>query len=298
MGIKAATLLTAGFLAVLLVMTSAPADAADGGGVVQCYNEALGTVQATLASDCKDRVVGEEEAAAIRKKRRAYIQKVLSGPPGSPVQGKQLAGTGSGFFVAEDGSVVTSRHVIEDCAAVSISPTFGEMVFATSIVPDEKTDLALLRADVVPPAVAPLAAAGDLALLSPAYVTGYPNRGLVAIEPILTPVDILQQKSQTDRGPAIVVRGDIRQGNSGGPLLDSGGGVLGVVFGKVDSVNTYQATGEIINNIGLALQGDVLKGFLESNNVDFRLSARGSIQPAGLILDDARPFLVQVGCWR
>ncbi len=286
--------LWAGFLMALAVTTPTPASASD---AVQCYNEALGTVQETLASDCAGRIVTRDEAATLRKERRDYIQKVLTGPPGG-IQGKQLAGLGSGFFVAADGSVITSHHVVEDCAVVSISPTFGERVIVSKVVADAESDLALLRADIEPPAVAPLNAADDMAILDPGFVIGYPDRGLVTIEPVMSAVEILQRESPTDRGPAIVVRGDVRRGNSGGPLLDSGGNVLGVVFAKVDSVNVYKKTGETVTEIGLALPARALEDFLRKNGVAYQVSGRRPPQPAARILEDARPFLVQVGCWR
>lgn len=294
------------FFAVFVVALLLPAAAAQaqdsgaaapaGAAAVQCYNESLGTVQETLADDCKGRIVSAEEAERLRKKRRNYIRKALTSPS-SKVPGKRLTGLGSGFFVAADGSVVTSRHVIDDCAAVSISPTFGEMEMASHIASAADTDLALLRADIRPPAVAPFTGSANAALLGSAFVVGYPNRGLVTVEPVLSTVEVLASEQETDRGPAIVVRGDIRQGNSGGPLLDSGGGVLGVVFAKINSVNVYKNTGQLIRDIGLAVPGEILTRFLKSNGVELKVSSPRPPQPAERILSDARPFLVQVGCW-
>lgn len=272
--------------------------AVDPGAAVQCYNEALGTVQETLARDCQGEIVSEEQAEALRKDRRKYIQKLLSDPAASKVPGKRLTGTGSGFFVSANGSVITNHHVIDGCAAVSISPTFGEMVLASEVVSDKKSDLALLRADVVPPAVASLAADVQTVGLGPAYVVGYPNRGLVTIEPILSAVEILNTKGRTKQGPAVVVRGDIRQGNSGGPLLDSGGSVLGVIFAKVNSVNVYEATGQIVRDVAMAVPSETVQSFLEAHDVDFRRSMRRPPQLAERILSDTRPFLARVGCWK
>src|SRR3546814_2134794 len=112
---------------------------------------------------------------------------------------------------------------------------------------------------------------------------------MVAIAPVLTAVDILRRESHTPRGPAIIVRGDIRRGNSGGPLLDSGGNVIGVVFAKVDSVNVYQTTGQAVREIGLASPGEVLQTFLKDQGVDYRAAQGGFPQPEDRILAEARP---------
>lgn len=288
--------LVAAVLCLLLTQLSAPAKA--GETAIQCYNQALGTVQETLARDCGGRIVSDEEAAEIRKARRAYIQKIYSAPRSGLVEGKRLSGQGSGFFVAWDGSVITSHHVVDDCEAISITPTFGEMSLATIAAFEAPTDLALLRGEFAPPAVAPLVERDTMPILGETFVIGYPERGLVTIEPVLSAVEVLYEKRETERGPAIIVRGDVRQGNSGGPLLSGDGSVLGVVFAKVDSVSTYKATGEVVQDIGLVRPGDVLKNFLAANNVAFRTSHGRPPQPADRIFEGARPFLVQVGCWR
>lgn len=297
--VKVANRPSAGGLLVLLLGFLAPAATAeDGHATVNCFDESLGTVHRTLASDCRGRPVSGDEAASIRQQRRDYIQKVLAKPPHPDVAGMQLAGLGSGFFVAPDGSVVTSHHVIESCAAVSITPTFGEMRLATAVAEDPKTDLALLRSDITPPGIASIVAGAGPAIIGSAYVIGYPNKGMVTIEPILTTVEVIGRESNSPKGPAIVLRGDIRRGNSGGPLLDTGGSVLGVVFAKVDSVTVYQTTSQVVQEIGLASPGDILTTFLSAQGVDYRVGYGRPPQPVDRIMEDLRPFMAQIGCWK
>src|SRR3546814_18097432 len=80
---QAAGIAAAGLFASLLVgvMAPAPATAGDGHTVVHCLDDNLGTVRKTLATDRKGRAVTEEEAAAVKKQRRDYIQQVLSKVP-------------------------------------------------------------------------------------------------------------------------------------------------------------------------------------------------------------------------
>jgi S1-C subfamily serine protease len=265
---------------------------------VNCLDEVAGTVQRTLARDCAGRILSEAEAATAQQKRRDYIQGVLSRSPDPQIEGLSLAGLGSGFFVAADGSVVTSHHVIDSCAAVSITPTFGEMKLATSVASDPATDLALLRSNVVPPKVGGLIAGEDPLPTGTVFVLGYPSNGLATIVPTLSLVDIIGREGNTPFGGAIVIRGDIRRGNSGGPLLDSGGNIIGVVFAKINSVNVYRSTGQVVRNVGYALPGDVLEAFLKTQDIDFSLTRHHAPKSAERMLEDARPFLVQVGCWK
>jgi S1-C subfamily serine protease len=282
----------------LWLLLPAPVSAQGGHEVVQCLDEAVGTVQKTLASDCRGRVVAEDEAAVLRNHRRDYIQKVLSRAPDPKLQGKKLARVGSGFFIAEDGSVLTSHHIVEGCSGISVAPTFGELRLVTGVVPDEEADLALLRTDAAPPAIAVFAQDSGPAIVASAFVSGYPEQGMVTMSPVLTAVEVLRREADTPHGPAMIVRGDIRKGNSGGPLLDTGGNVIGVVVAKIDSVALYKATGETVVDVGLILPGDRVQRFLEAQSVEYRHDQRQPLQPPDRILEDTRPFMVQVGCWK
>jgi len=290
-------LFACGLMVQVFACFGAVATAQNGHQSVNCANDQVGTVQRTLAEDCVGRVVTDEEAAEIRQQRRDYVRNALSRSELPGVAGKRLSGLGSGFFVANDGAAVTSNHVVKDCAAITVTPTFGEMRTATIVATDPETDLALIRSDAIPPGIAGIVPGERPAVIGAAYVIGYPNRGLVTIEPVLTAVDVVAREGKTPVGPAIVLRGDIRQGNSGGPLLDSAGRVLGVVFAKVNSVNVYNATGQVVRNIGFALPGDTLEAFLAIHDVDYEVTQTSSPQPEDRILEYARPFLAQVGCW-
>ena len=294
----AALALAALGLAALTGVLPAPAAAQAGHAAVNCLDENHGTVHETLAGDCRGRIVSDEEAAPFRQDRRDYIRKALSNSPFPEMAGKRLVGLGSGFFIAEDGSVATSHHVVGDCAAVSVTPTFGEMRLATTVIVDPESDLAVLRTDIVPPKVPRLTAAGAQISPGPAYVVGYPSRGLVTIEPVVAAVEVLGRDQNTSKGPAIIVRGDVRRGNSGGPLLDANGSVLGVVVAKIDSVSVYQTSGKVVRDIGLALPADRLAAFLAQHGVDYQMAGERTSQQNGRILEEARPFLVQIGCWQ
>lgn len=287
-------------LVAMLLGSAAPSLAAAQGGhvLVHCLDADLGTVQETLASDCKGRAITEDEAKVFRSQRRSYIQKVLSKVPDSTLEGKHLTSIGSGFFIAEDGSVLTSQHLIDDCSGVSVAPTFGEMVLATAVVPDEEADLALLRTGITPPGIAAFSHGDGPAVIGSAYVSGYPDQGMVSMAPILTAVEVLRRETGTPHGPATIVQGHIKKGNSGGPLLDTGGNVIGVVVARVNTLTIYKTTGEVVPEIGLVLPIDRVQRFLDAQGVAYRRDQRQPLQPEDRLLEDARPFMVQVGCWK
>src|SRR3546814_12164023 len=104
---------------------------------------------------------------------------------------------------------------------------------------------------------------------------------MVSLSPLLTPVEILRHESQTPRGPAILVRGDVRKGNSGGPLLDTAGSVVGVVLAEVDSVGMYKVTGTAVPEVGFILPGDRAQRFLDAQGVEYQRSQRRPLQQIG-----------------
>jgi len=286
------------FAALLLAGSACGAAAQSQAELVNCADDRLGTVHQTTTGRCSGRIVTDEEAEILRENRRDYVRQVLARKIGNSVLGKHLAGLGSGFFVSADGSVITSRHVVEGCSAVSVTPTFGEMKLAQTVITDDRADIALLRTDGASPGIAPLVPRKGPAVLGLAYVIGYPEFGLVTIEPVVTTVDVLHRESTTAYGPAIVVSGDVRKGNSGGPLLDGGGDVVGVVVAKIDTVNVYQATGQVVREIGLALPSDVLHRFLDANGIIGREAKRRPPQSNERVLENSRGFMAQIGCWK
>lgn len=282
----------------LWLAAPAPTSAQSGYEVVHCLDEEVGTVQTTLASDCDGRAVTADEAAARRSARRDYIQKVLSRAPDPRLQGQQQVRVGSGFFIDELGSVLTSNHLVEGCSGVSVAPTFGELRLAKNVVSDQDADLALLQTDGAPPGIAVFAPDGGSSIMTSAFVSGYPEQGMVTMAPVLTAVEILRREADTPHGPAMVVRGDVRKGNSGGPLLNTSGSVIGVVVAKIDSVAVYKATGESVVDIGLILPADRVQSFLDAQSIAYRRDQRQPLQPVDRMLEDTRPFMVQVACWK
>jgi S1-C subfamily serine protease len=163
---------------------------------------------------------------------------------------------GSGFVISGDGLVLSNSHVVEDAEAVTATFEDGTEARARVLGRDESTDLAVLRVDDLPRGVTPLALGSSLPLVvgDPVIAIGNPfglertaTTGIVsALKRIIrAPNDFeIQNVIQTDAA--------INQGNSGGPLLDAGGRVVGI--------NTQIATGSGGNDgIGFAVPVDTLR---------------------------------------
>jgi S1-C subfamily serine protease len=143
---------------------------------------------------------------------------------------------GSGW-VAAPGIVVTNAHVIAGEDDTSVTTQDGASLAATPVRYDTRNDLALLRIGADIPAL-PLAAAarrGD-----PGAVLGYPENGPYAVTPArLGDTREVISEDSYGRGPVrrtiASLRGGVRSGNSGGPLVDLRGRVLATVFAATTS---------------------------------------------------------------
>jgi S1-C subfamily serine protease len=139
---------------------------------------------------------------------------------GNPVPGQAQQGLGSGFVIDKEGHIVTNYHVVEGASEIEVSFSNQDTVDATIVGTDPSTDLALLKVGVEPAALTPLSLAD-----SDAVVVGDP---VVAIgNPFALQREVRAPNSFTI-DHVIQTDAPINSGNSGGPLIDSDGRVIGV----------------------------------------------------------------------
>jgi S1-C subfamily serine protease len=138
---------------------------------------------------------------------------------------------GSGW-IAQPGLVVTNAHVVAGEEDTTVTTQDGASLDATPVHYDPRNDLALLRvpADVPALEIAPRPAPGE-----GGAVLGYPENGPYALAPArLGETNSVLSEDSYGRGPIrrpiSFLRGSVRSGNSGGPLVNPRGQVLGTVF--------------------------------------------------------------------
>lgn len=143
---------------------------------------------------------------------------------------------GSGW-VAGPGLVVTNAHVVAGEDDTSVTTPGGASLPATAVHYDPENDLALLRVDADLPvlSLAPNPSSG-----ADAAVLGYPENGPYAVAPArLGETRDTVSEDSYGRGPIrrsiASLRGNVRSGNSGGPLVDDRGRVLATVFAATTS---------------------------------------------------------------
>jgi S1-C subfamily serine protease len=138
---------------------------------------------------------------------------------------------GSGW-VAAPGTVVTNAHVVAGEEDTTVTTQDGASFEATPVHYDPENDLALLRIDAELP---PLPLAPDPQRGTDGAVLGYPENGPYSTAPArIGDTHSVIGEDSYGAGPIrrriAFLRGSVRSGNSGGPLVDSRGRVMGTVF--------------------------------------------------------------------
>jgi S1-C subfamily serine protease len=230
------------------------------------------------------------------RSRIEYIQKALKGEP-SPVPGRRMIGSGTGFFVAPH-RVLTNHHVVERCSALTVRGIDGKTVTAELVADEKSRDLALINTEAVAVSVATFRATATTRIGEMVAAVGYPDQGLPRIEPFLT-VGTMAAADRADGPSRFVIRADVRPGNSGGPVLDERGQVVGVVNAKIDTVRVYQRTGQTIDNVGFAIATGPVLAFLKQSDVKPSQAEAAPIVGTGEdLLAKAKQFTVRVACWQ
>ena len=266
--------------------------------VVYCFDRDRDIVNRMLASQCKGKVVSEEEAKAIQERRNQRIAHILNAPPPSEPEGLRLSTIGTAFFVDETARLLTNNHIVEGCKSVTVATDDQKGLPATVLATDPKNDLALLQVAADNHPVATFHNADTANADSFVAIVGYPDQGLAPLEPIISAGTLIRAIDNTTMDGNIFFKADVRHGNSGGPIFDSRGSVIGIVKAKVDTVRTYSATNREIDDTGVGVGLPIVLDFLRRNDARYRIEKRDDVLNADQIMTQARSFVVRAECWK
>ena len=195
-------------------------------------------------------------AAFVARKEEDYS---VSGKNISP---ETPTASGTGFFITDDGYLVSNYHVVKGAAKVRLQTGAG-LVEATMVKVDAANDLALLKA-VGRFAPLPIAASRGAKLGSTVATVGFPSIGLQGFSPKLAKGEIASLSGAGDDPRYFQISVPVQPGNSGGALVDAHGNVVGIVAAKLNAQAALDATGQLPENVNYAVKSSLLLSFLES----------------------------------
>lgn len=214
-------------------------------------------------------------ASLYKRVKGAVVEVHAAGSGGETPFGDQSPGeaTGSGFVIDEEGHIVTNQHVVDGAQSVRVEFADGSEVDAEVLGTDPSTDIAVLDVDRPSSELTPLsfASTGSLEVGNPVIVLGSP----FGLEGTLTTgvISAIGREIQSPNGftieNAVQTDASLNHGNSGGPVLDTQGRVVGVAAqirsesGGSDGVG-YAIPGETTKRVAAELieNGKVVHAYL------------------------------------
>jgi S1-C subfamily serine protease len=206
------------------------------------------------------------------------------------------AAAGSGFFVDSAGHLLTNHHVVRGCGEIRV-PARAET--ASVIAIDAHNDLALLGTGIAADML-PSFRTGESARLGEAViVAGFPLDRLLAGGLNITTGSVSALAGPGNNTALLQITAPVQSGNSGGPVLDQRGQVIGVVVSKLNALRIAEVTGDVPQNINFAISGDVVRSFLEANGVQLETAAPApAAETTTDIAERAKQYTVLLECWR
>jgi S1-C subfamily serine protease len=174
---------------------------------------------------------------------------------------KNLKVSGSGFFISEDGYLITNAHVVRNARSVKVKTGTG--VFPAAVVRvDERDDFALLK--VAGRFTALWISTNDAALGDSVFTIGFPDIVLQGTQPKFTDGKISSLTGLMDDPAEYQISVPVQPGNSGGPLVDLRGCVQGVIVARLDESASLRSVGSLPQNVNYAIKSRLLRGFLRA----------------------------------
>lgn len=226
-------------------------------------------------------------------KPAAVADKQGATPASKPAKPK----SGTGFVVSANGHIVTNHHVIDGCSDLKGNLT-GEAAMVLRVVSsDANNDLALLQA----PSTArfkEFARIRDRSIRSGDSVVaiGFPFHGLLTSDFTVTTGIVSSLSGMRNDSRFLQISAPVQPGNSGGPLFDTTGQIVGVVTGKLDGLRVAVATGSIPENINFAIKTGALRDFLDNSVVPYQTAEpKGELKTTD-IAGNARAYTMLISC--
>ena len=239
----------------------------------------------------------DQEVARAIQEIQSSQQRPLPPPPvdaGRPDTNQREVSVGTGFFVSSDGYVVTNAHVVEGCNMAEVISGLSAPLLTRILARDQSNDLAILKPDLKPTTSASLRIGAKIGEGIAAF--GYPLAGLLATSGNFTLGNVSAVAGIGDDTRYIQVSAPIQPGNSGGPVLDQSGNVVGVVVSKLNALKVAKLTDDVSQNVNFAIKASVLTNFLDATGVSYSTSGPGSTMQSAELAERAKAISVMIKC--
>ena len=175
----------------------------------------------------------------------------------------QTAGTG--FSLGSSGYILTNYHVVKEAKLIRVKHLNGDIAKAKVIVKDESNDIVFLKPEHAPKLPGTNISLGDsseMRIGDKVFTIGFPMSNILGHQPGYSEGVINSLAGVGDDPKTFRISIPIQSGNSGGPLFNQKGEVVGIVSSSLDSANTFQVFGNAPQNVNFAIKSTFVKNLL------------------------------------
>ena len=201
--------------------------------------------------------------------------------------------SGSGFFITKLGHVITNQHVVKKCNKITVGDNIDRQVPAILLEVDNKNDLALLklisldqassetqslikklRIEIVPIGTAGLMRSNDVELGEDIVVAGFPYGDIFSKDIKVTFGNVNSTKGVGNDSSQFQIQAPVQIGNSGGPIYDKYGNIVGVVVAQLDKLKMAKVIGSLPENVNFGIKASTVKQFLNTSGLPTKWAER------------------------
>jgi hypothetical protein len=177
--------------------------------------------------------------------------------------GEPLKGSGSGFFISDDGALLTNFHVVDGASRIVVNTKRGS--FPAKVVKlDSANDIAIIKVSGSGFSSLPMIPSRAAKLGDSVFTVGFPNPQMQGTEPKFTDGKISSLSGVRDDAHQFQISVAVQPGNSGGPLVNSTGNAVGIVTARLSDRAALEVSGALPQNVNYALKSSYALSLLES----------------------------------
>ena len=187
-------------------------------------------------------------------------------PRGAP-QGTVSSSTGTGFAVSADGYIITAYHVVDGADSIQVVFDEGDWIEAKLVKKSIANDIALLKIDQTLDSHLSFAPYGTLQQGDHVYTVGYPVTGILGKDSKYTDGTVSSLSGIEGEDSLLQITVAVQPGNSGGPLLNDKGELVGMITSTAAVSVFYNVTGAFPQNINWAVKDSYIKMLVPPSSI-------------------------------
>src|SRR6267142_2019004 len=235
---------------------------------------------------------GRTRARCGITRRLVSILSILADIIGCSAAPATAASSGTGFAVGNGNSVLTNFHVVDGCKSVRIANVGTGQIK----ILDRRNDIAVIQPDRAIDRPLRFRSADQLKPGEEIIVIGFPLKGLLSSAPTVTTGIVSSLAGLRDDRTRFQISAPVQPGNSGGPVLDRAGNVVGMVVSKLNVLRIARMTGDIPQNVNFAIPVSIITSILDANSIKYQVGSSDGEKSVTEIVSGASPGVVSLEC--